>query len=65
MENRERKNYEVLKLAGDIFVGMDGKVLVRLEDHGSYYRALKLPRCSIGDYFAVLSCLVDWGYNAR
>ena len=44
---------------------MGGKVLVRLVDHGSYYRALKLPRCSIGDYFAVLSYLMDLGYNAR
>lgn len=52
---------------------IDGKVvyderqlpLALLYDFGSHIRVKRLCACSIGDYFAILTWLVDKGYNVR
>ena len=51
--------------AGDVYVYGRGRILARLEDHGTYYLVLKHPACTIGEYFYILSYLMDLGYNAK
>jgi hypothetical protein len=52
---------------------LDGKVvyderqlpLALLYDYGSFIRVRRLCACSIGDYFAILTWLVDKGFDVK
>lgn len=53
-------------------INIDGRTVVderktplaKITDFGKYVRVNRLPACSIGDYFAILTWLNDWGYTA-
>ena len=37
--------------------------LAKVLDFGRYVRVIRQPACSVGDYFAILTFLLDWGYR--
>lgn len=52
-------------------INIDGRTVVderkvplaRLYDYGVYVKVKRLPASTVGDYFAILNWLTDWGYN--
>lgn len=56
---------EILDLEAN-YVCVDGKRKVKLrENYNGTYLAFQLTGCSLGDYFAVLSYLLDKEINVR
>ena len=49
---------------GDYVVDEGGRKLARLAPDGWRIRVLRLPRCTIGDFFAILTWLNELGYVA-
>lgn len=51
---------EILRSLNGSTVFIDGRRVVKIyQDNDGVYHAYRMPRCSIGDYFAVLSWLMD------
>lgn len=51
---------EILRGFSGSIVSIDGRAVVTIyQDDDGTYHAYRMPRCSIGDYFAVLSWLMD------
>ena len=54
----------MINIDGDTVIDKYGRQLARLSDYGRYVKVKRLQACTIGDYFAILNWLMDWGYNA-
>lgn len=54
----------MINIDGMCVVDADKNKLARITDYGKYIRVRRLPACSLGDYFAILTWLDDWGYVA-
>lgn len=51
---------EILHSLNGSSVFINGRRVVKIyKDNDGRYHAYRMPRCSIGDYFAVLSWLMD------
>lgn len=51
---------DILSRLNGSIVSIDGRRVVKIyQDEDGRYHAYRMPRCSIGDYFAVLSWLID------
>ena len=53
----------MINIDNRVVVDEAGRRLAWLFDNGKFVRVKRLPACTIGDYFAILSWLLDWGYT--
>ena len=54
-----------MKIGGDFLVWDGQRLLAKVVDYGSYCRVYREPGCTIGEFFAVLTFLNGFGFNAR
>lgn len=52
----------MISIDGRIVVDEQKTPLAKVHDYGKYVKVRRLPACTIGDYFAILNWLTDWGY---
>lgn len=54
----------MINIDNRIVVDENKTQLAKVFDYGKYVKVKRLPACSLGDYFAILAWLDDWGYTA-
>lgn len=54
----------MINIDNRLVVDETGKRLAKISYYGKRVRVNRLPACSLGDYFAILLWLDDWGYHA-
>jgi len=53
----------MIKIGGDYVYDERRVPLAIVLDFGRYVKVIRQPACSVGDYFAILTFLLDWGYR--
>lgn len=55
----------MINIDGSTIVDKKGRKLASIVGEGKEVEVHRLPASSIGDYFAVLTWLIDWGYEVK
>lgn len=54
----------MINIDNRVVIDEKGRRLASIVDYGNFVKVKRFPACSVGDYFAVLTWLNDWGYTA-